>query len=378
MKGEKIMVGNHQSFGYALIGCGAFGQFCLEQYEAMDELRKVAVADVQPETAHAVAERFGVEACRSPEALFARDDVDIVHVATPPYTHKDLVLNALHADKHVLCEKPLAIDLNDARELVDAARERGRVLAVNLIMRYNPLCETVKRIVDEQLLGEPLHGFFENYAKDEPLPPDHWFWKPESSGGIFVEHGVHFFDLFEWWLGSGEVVAAQECARPGTGIIEQVNCTAVYGSALVNFYHGFHQATRMDRQELRLVFERGSIRLFEWVPTRIEIDCIATRDTAGALDQMIENVRKEAAIETYSGPDRNVTSRHKSYEVDGRYVIEADVGMTKPELYGHTLCGLLADQLATIRDPQHERRVTEENGVASLAMAVHASDLAHR
>ena len=371
-----MMESKGQPLGYGLIGCGLFGQFCLEQYETIDGLRAVAVADVDLEAAQAVADRFGLQACDSPEALFVSDDIDIVHVATPPSTHTDLVMAALRAGKHVLCEKPLATKIGDARRMVDAARDADRVLAVNLIMRYNPIAEVVKHIVDQRLLGEPLHGFFENYAKDEPLPPDHWFWKRDLSGGIFVEHGVHFFDLFAWWLGPGRVVAAQETIRPGTDIVEQVNCTASYGDVAVNFYHGFHQAARMDRQEMRLLFERGTVRLFEWVPTRIEIDCIATEETIGAVKSLLQRIETADTVETYSGSDRDVTSRHKSYEVDGRYLIRADVGMAKPELYGHVLRGLLSDQLAAIGDPAHTRRVTEDNGLTSLEMAARATDLA--
>ena len=365
-----------QPFGYGLIGCGMFGQFCLRQYTSMDGLRPVAAADVQPEAARAVADRFGVEACDSPETLLERDDVDIVHIATPPFTHKDIVMAALRAGKHVLCEKPLAIDLDDAREMVEVAREAGRVLALNLIMRYNPISETVKHIIDKRLLGEPLHGFFENYAKDEPLPPDHWFWQRDKSGGIFIEHGIHFFDLFAWWLGPGRVVSAQETLRPDTAIVEQVNCTASYGDVLVNFYHGFHQAARMDRQEMRLLFERGTVRLFEWVPTQIEIDCIATKETQTALKAVLQRIEAVDAVETYTGIARKVVSRHKSYEVDGRYLIRADVGMAKPDLYGHVLRCLRSDQLAAIGDPGHTRRVTEENGLTSLDMAAAATELA--
>lgn len=89
-------------------------------------------------------------------------------------------------------------------------------------------------------------GRFLNLASDELLA-EHWFWDRSLSGGIFVEHGVHFFDLFEGWFGVGRVESAQVGIRPGTAIEEHVNCTVRYGDAtLVNFYHGFHQAGRME------------------------------------------------------------------------------------------------------------------------------------
>ncbi len=367
------------TFGYGLIGCGTFGRFCLEHYADLDDIVAVAAADVDPNAVQVAADRFGLAACASIDELLSRDDVDVVHIATPPITHKDLALAALNAGKHVLCEKPLATNLDDARAMLAAARSANKVLAVNLIMRYDPLCQAVKRILDDGLLGEPLHAFFENYAGDEPLTRDHWFWKRPLSGGIFIEHGVHFFDLFRMWFGPGRVLAAQQSVRPNSDdVVEQASCTVRYGTTLlVNFYHGFHQAARMDRQEIRIVCERGSISLFEWVPTRIKIDCRADRATLDALKAVVPHPQAEQC-ESYTTDQRRVTSRHKSYAVDGRFLIRGDTGMSKLQLYGHVLRSLLADQLNAIRSSAHQRLVSEENGLTSLEMAVCASELTNQ
>ena len=164
------------------------------------------------------------------------------------------------------------------------------------------------------MLGEVLHGSFENYASDENLPPEHWFWDRDKSGGIFVEHGVHFFDLFAGWLGPGRVEAAQVGVRPGTAIEEQVHCTVRYGdAALVNFYHGFHQAGRMDRQELRLVFERGDVTLFDWVPTRARIHALVDERQTRQLCDLFPGARLDVAA-SYGGKDRACRGRGK--EID--------------------------------------------------------------
>ena len=266
--------------GVGLLGCGAFGRFCLREFAAMPELRAAAVADMVPEIARKAGEEFAVPVCPDIHALAARDDVQIIHIATPPSTHRELAIAALDAGKHVLCEKPLATTVADARRMIEVARTARRFLAVNLIMRYDPLNQAVARILETGLLGAPLHAFFENYAGDTPLGAGHWFWNPQVSGGIFIEHGVHFFDLFRMWFGPGEVVAAQQSERLAGGIIDQVHCTVRYDSVLLaNFYHGFHQSSRMESQEARIVCERGTIRLFEWVPTRLEIDLLT--DYAG-------------------------------------------------------------------------------------------------
>lgn len=363
--------------GYGLIGCGGFGQFCLEQYQTMPFLRPVAVTDTNRELAENVAGRFELRHDATIDAMLADKAIEFVHIATPPTTHAELAIRALDAGKHVLCEKPLAVRLDDAKDMISHAAAGKRILAANLIMRYDPLCAVVRQIIESKLLGEPLHGFFENYAKDEQLGPEHWFWKPELSGGIFIEHGVHFFDLFAWWLGPGSVVAAQQTTRPGNDkIVEQVQCTVRYKDAvMVNFYHGFTQAERMDRQEFRIVFERGTLKLFEWVPTTLEIDAILDEPTRDRLLEIIPQGESET-LEGYFADERDVYSRHKRYQVDGRYHITGSVGMDKPALYGHVLRGLLADQIAMLRHPDHHRRITDQNGYNSLALAAAATDLA--
>src|SRR4029079_9122373 len=101
-----------------------------------------------------------------------------------------------------------------------------RLLVANLMQRYNPLFDAVRRLVETKVLGDVLHGGFENYASDEHLPAGYWCWDRAKSGGIFVEHGVHFFDLFAGWLGDGRLEAAQVGVGPATGSGEPVTLTA--------------------------------------------------------------------------------------------------------------------------------------------------------
>jgi predicted dehydrogenase len=361
--------------GLGLIGAGGFGRFCLDQYRGVEDVRAVAVADVADVAAAAAAEEFGISHVSTPEELIRRKEVDIIHIATPPSTHMQLAVAALNAGKHVLTEKPLATGLEDGRAMLEAASANQRVLGVNLIMRYNPLCQCARKILEQGLLGPPIHAFHENYASDDTLPPEHWFWDPKKSGGVFIEHVVHFFDLFEMFFGEGEVVSAQEGVRPGgTGaaeVIEQVQCAVRYGDGvLANFYHGFHQCGQLDRQEIRIVCERGDIRLFGWVPTSLVVNAIVSTDEREMLEDLIPNV--ETTTVEMLGNEHTITNRHGTHEVDGVFRLRSDLGMKKQEVYGFVLRELLKDQIASIRDPAHIRRVDQGNGYRSLAMAVAA------
>lgn len=218
-------------------------------------------------------------------------------------------------------EKPLALTVEKADEWVGLARRKDLLLVADLMQLYNPFFDSVGRVINRAPLGEFVRGYFENYASDENLPPGHWFWDREQSGQIFVEHGVHFFDMLAGWLGAGDAVAAQ-ASRRSDGCEDQVQCTVRYaGGAHVNFYHGFfyhgfHQPGRMDRQELRLVFERGDILLQDWVPTRVRIHAVADESQTRELSEFFPDARIYV-LTTYGAGDRGFYSHghwHDDYQ----------------------------------------------------------------
>ena len=170
--------------------------------------------------------------------LFRSNNVSLVYIATPPFLHFQISKAALDSGKHVICEKPAALKTSEAEELRTLAKEHKLLYVVNLMQRYNPLYTAVRKIIDKKILGNFLHGFFENYASDENLNEQHWFWNRGKSGGIFIEHGVHFFDMFAGWLGKGKIINAVEIKRKNVATImyDRVQATVLYDDGLVNFW----------------------------------------------------------------------------------------------------------------------------------------------
>ena len=161
---------------------------------------------------------------------------------------------------------------------------------------------------------------------------------------------MHFFDLFAGWLGAGEVVAAQASRRHGTNIEDQVQCTVRYGDDVhVNFYHGFQQTGRMDRQELRLVFERGDLLLHGWVPTYARVHAIAdesdTRRCASCFP-----VRGSMCSCAYGPKDRHCVGHGREYDVYQQFELHWGEGRQKSRVYCELLRSFMADQIAWIRD----------------------------
>ena len=367
-----------RDIGLGVIGCGGFGLYAVENFVQTPGVRLVALTDISKEAASNASERFDVPALGSIEELLADEDVDLVYIATPPYLHHPQSMAALAAGKHVICEKPLAVTIAQGEEMVAEARRRDLLMVVDLMQRYNPVFDAVRGLIDSRALGEFLHGSFDNYASDENLPPGHWFWDRSESGGIFIEHGVHFFDLFAGWLGPGRVESALVGVRPGSALEEQVGCTLRFGDgAWVDFYHGFHQPMRMDRQALRLLFEHGDVTLFEWIPIKVQLHAIVNEAQIRVLGELFPGARLDATA-VYLGAERACRGRDKEVDVYQRVDMTDGEGDLKMRRYGELLRALFADQVAWIRDRGHNRRITEDNGLDSLCVASTADRLAHQ
>jgi len=358
------------------IGAGGFGLFALQHFLQLPGVALAGLACTHREAALAMGRRFGIEKVEPLEEMLARSDIDLVYISTPPFLHYEQALAALRAGKHVLCEKPLATSAAQAEALKAEARRRGLLLVANLVQRYNPLFDQIRRLIKAKPLGEFLHGYFENYASDQGLPSGHWFWDRSKSGGIFIEHGVHFFDLFEGWLGPGEVEAAQRTLRPGSGVEEQVQCVVRYaGEACVNFYHGFTQPGCLDRQEFRLLFERGDVLLEEWIPVRVRIRGAVDEAQTRQLMEIFSGARLDVT-RVFPPSERKASGRHKPLEFYQMIDLRWGEGTNKMTRYGELLRALFEDQLAWIADRSHPRRITEEHSARSVAVACRAAEIA--
>ncbi len=141
---------NQGEIRLAVIGCGGFGLYALQQFTQVPGVKLAGMAGTHREAALAAARRFGVPDIEDVDKLLARPDIDLVYIATPPFLHFPQALAALEAGKHVICEKPLAMTVEQADALIGVARKNDRVLVANLMQRYNPLYDAVNRLIQSQ------------------------------------------------------------------------------------------------------------------------------------------------------------------------------------------------------------------------------------
>jgi predicted dehydrogenase len=164
-----------------------------------------AVASRTPEAATAAADRFGSEtASSSPEALIARDDIDVVHICTPNSTHADFAAMVLASGKSVVCEKPLATSPRDAATLARLAESSGRIAAVPFVYRFYPAVREARARIGSGEAGALwlLHGsYLQDWLADSAAT--NWRVDPELGGlsRAFGDIGVHWCDLMEFVTG---------------------------------------------------------------------------------------------------------------------------------------------------------------------------------
>src|SRR5918993_1633454 len=164
------------------------------------------VAASSPESAERAAAELGAaRAFASAEELVTADGIDVVHLCTPNHLHEPLALAALAAGKHVVCEKPVALDGDGARRIAAAAAAGGRVVAVPFVYRFHPLVREARARVAAGELGpvRVLHG---TYLQDWLLSADDTNWRVEPGLGgasrAFADIGSHWCDLVEFTSGA--------------------------------------------------------------------------------------------------------------------------------------------------------------------------------
>jgi predicted dehydrogenase len=185
-----------------VIGIG-MGRGHVKNFQKHPSCRVVAIADVDKQRLKERGDELGVATrYTTGEEMLAKETLDIACVATPNKFHKPLTIAALEAGCHVLCEKPMAMNTAEARDMLDAARKAGRRLMINFSSRFNPFSQALKRQVDRGVLGDVYYART-CWLRRRGMPGfGGWFGqKALAGGGPLIDLGVHRLDLALWLMG---------------------------------------------------------------------------------------------------------------------------------------------------------------------------------
>ena len=167
----------------------------------------VAVMDIDEARAKEVASKYGVRKWYTSDADLVKDpEVQAVYIATPVNVHAQQAISAAEHGKHVLCEKPLALTMDDCRRVVDACKAAGVKLSVGLMMRFHACHRAIKHVIESGRIGRPVMARAQLTCW-YPKIPGAWRQVPElGGGGALMDLGVHTVDLLRFFLGDVEAV----------------------------------------------------------------------------------------------------------------------------------------------------------------------------
>jgi predicted dehydrogenase len=252
-------------YRFAIVGCGVMGnQHSRNVYEHPD-CQLVRLIDVDRGRAEALAARYrDVQASTSfKDAL--RDDVDAVILAVPHAAHRDYTIAAMRAGKHVMIEKPISLNPEQAQEMIDAARQTGRVLQVGHVLRFYPANLLIKQIAASGQLGRLFQLRY--HAEHFPdLSRRVWIASPEE-GGVIIGAAIHHTDLMAWWAGPIRAVRAYGLTiRPmyeQSGMHDHCLITYEFASGALgeSCYSVSTHSKGLPYNEAMLSFEQGTIVL---------------------------------------------------------------------------------------------------------------------
>ncbi|MCB2199067.1 Gfo/Idh/MocA family oxidoreductase [bacterium] len=354
--------------GIGIIGYGGFGRFLHEQWNRMDNARVVAVADENPDRNPGGEVQFFTDW----REMIQQDEVEIVSICTPPSTHAELAIAAMEAGNHVLVEKPLATTVEDAKAIVEARERTGKVAAVNYMLRFNPIIEQITEWAGNKMFGPLRRAVVENYAQDETLPPNHWFWNEAISGGILVEHSVHFLDIVDQLAGSPVRRVQGAASNRNEQQQDQVMALVEYEDGLIaSHYHEFARPAIFERTTIRLLFDAAEFELYGWIPTEGWAHALAAPETEQELYRL-PNYQSDARQPLHGGRRLRVLCGGRPYEATSRTTGRFRLEDAKLKVYADSLRAMMNDIILAISDSSHQLRSPLEAGVQGLRVALDA------
>ena len=178
--------------GVGLIGYGAIARSHATSISNTSGLRLSGVCDVSSERRDLASREWDVPTHARAEDLFRDPEVGLVVVGTPPSAHADSVLDALAAGKHVVCEKPFALRVEEVDRMMDSAIAGDRVLTVYQSRRWDPDFVALREVVGSGRIGELF--YMESFIGGYSHPCDFWHSHEPISGGTIYDWGSHYFD----------------------------------------------------------------------------------------------------------------------------------------------------------------------------------------
>ena len=189
-------------FNWGILGPGRIAHQFAKGLQVIDDASLYAVASSKIERAQEFANEYGgAKTYNSYEELVSNPDVDGVYISTPHRFHYENILLCLNAGKPVLCEKPLTVNANEARELIKTSRAKNAFLMEALWSRYLPIYSVIRKWLDEKAIGD-ISLMVGTFGFNAPKDKDDRWQNPELAGGTLLDMGIYPIAISQWVMRS--------------------------------------------------------------------------------------------------------------------------------------------------------------------------------
>jgi predicted dehydrogenase len=252
---------------FALVGAGFIAQSHAGAIKQIKGSNIIAVADNIEEKGRKFAQDCGAKYYRSIDEILKDDEVECVDICVPTFLHEEMVLKSAAAGKHILCEKPLALSLKEADNMIKAVKDNGVKAMVGHALRFWPEYAKIKEYLASGILGKPLQAFCQRLAVTPDWHQGKWGLSEKLAGGAALDLHIHDLDYLIWLFGKPAIVMAQGIYDPvykEAGGLSHIATTIEFSnkvSALAEGGWAFKGAFPFT-MIIRVLCEKGTI---EWI-----------------------------------------------------------------------------------------------------------------
>jgi len=243
-----------QKIKLGFIGVGGMGSYLLSLAINMKDIEVVAISDIDPNRLKEVSKKYRINKAYSNYKELLEEDIDAVVIATPPKYHVEPTIQALKNNIHVLVEKPLAVDLEQAMKIYNAYKSSKSIVMVTFSLRYHKLCQDIAYFGSK--LGLPQNMIHICYGK---LPSTPWIVDKSISGGMINENGVHVLYVFKWLAGDiSRVYAIMKTRGENRNIEDDISIILEHKNKCITTYVQ-NWNSNISWRKWGFIFEKGSI-----------------------------------------------------------------------------------------------------------------------
>jgi predicted dehydrogenase len=294
---------------FAIIGCGRIAQRHAEHIAKYAEL--TAVCDIEEDKSNSLAKQYNVLAFYSIDKLLDFGNFDVVSICSPNGLHAHHSIKALNAGFHVLCEKPLAISVQDCGEMIKAAEKANRRLFAIKQNRFNPPVSAVKKVIEDGYLGKifsvQLSCF---WNRNEDYYHNSWKGTKEMDGGTLYTQFSHFIDLLYWLVGDIKNAKGFTSNYAHKGIIEFEDTGVIvvefYNGAIGTINYSVNSYEKNMEGSLTIFGEKGTVKIGGQYLNELEYQNIK--------DFKIENLPEGNKPNNYGNYVGSMSNHDKIYE----------------------------------------------------------------